>query len=242
MATSHAQLYDPQFVAALFDEMAATYGVVNYISSFGFCKRWREQCVAMADIQPGMRVYDLMTGMGECWPGIDAALSGDGELVALDISPTMCDRARTHIPSMRVPVELRQENMLRNDLPSGAADRVVSCFGLKTFAPAQRTTVANEIARILAPGGRFSLLEISVPPSPVLRLPFMLYLTRIIPHVGRLFLGNPDNYRLLGVYTKRFGHIGSFTQKLRAAGLVATSHDLFFGCATAVTGYKPTHS
>ena len=239
MAIQDDVLYDPQFVAGLFDEMAATYGIVNYLSSFGFCKRWREQCVGMANITPGMTVYDLMTGMGECWSSIGVALDGSGQLVALDISDTMCRRARAHVPRMDVPVRLRQEDMLQNDLPSGQADRVVSCFGLKTFAPKQRTTVANEIARLLAPGGRFSLLEISVPSTPLLRLPYMVYLKKVIPHIGRAFLGNPDNYRLLGIYTERFGHIQPFVQKLRRAGLVATPHELFFGCATAVTGYKP---
>jgi len=239
MAVQHSRLYDPQFVAGLFDEMAETYGLVNYISSFGFCKRWRERCVAMADIAPGMTVYDLMTGMGECWPSIDAALEGAGRVVALDISSTMCRRAHTHIPQMEVPVQLLQQNMLQNTLLSGQADRVVSCFGLKTFSSEQRATLADEIARLLVPGGRFSLLEISVPPAPVLQAPYMFYLKHVIPQIGQLFLGNPDNYRLLGVYTERFGQIDPFVQKLRNAGLVPMRHRLFFGCATAVTGYKP---
>jgi demethylmenaquinone methyltransferase/2-methoxy-6-polyprenyl-1,4-benzoquinol methylase len=239
MAAPHQGLYDPQFVADLFDEMAETYGAVNYISSFGFCKRWREACVAMADINPGLTVYDLMTGMGECWPSIGSGLQGSGRLVALDISPTMCRRARTHIPQMDVPVQLHEQDMLQNTLPSGQADRVVSCFGLKTFSPEQRATLADEIARLLIPGGRFSLLEISVPPAPVLRAPYMFYLKYVIPQIGQLFLGNPDNYRLLGVYTERFGQIDTFVHQLQEAGLVPTRHRLFFGCATAVTGYKP---
>jgi len=59
------QIYEPQFVASLFDEMSATYGITNYISSFGFCERWRRQPLEVTRLQPGMLVVDLMTGMGE---------------------------------------------------------------------------------------------------------------------------------------------------------------------------------
>lgn len=60
----------PDHVRRLFGEMAATYGVVNLASSFGFCHRWRRQCVSFAPIEQGMAVFDLMSGMGELWPGI----------------------------------------------------------------------------------------------------------------------------------------------------------------------------
>lgn len=90
-------LYNPRYVQSLFDEMSQTYGLVNYISSFGFCKRWREQCVAQVALQPGMTVYDLMTGMGECWLPIRRQLHGQGQIAGLDFSPEMCRRARAHI-------------------------------------------------------------------------------------------------------------------------------------------------
>ena len=61
-------IYDPSYVRRLFDEMAGTYGLVNVISSFGFCIRWRRQCVDQMPIVAGSRVVDLMTGMGELCP------------------------------------------------------------------------------------------------------------------------------------------------------------------------------
>ncbi|PEN06218.1 hypothetical protein CRI93_10345 [Longimonas halophila] len=236
--TTH-RLYDPTFVSGLFDEMAATYGVVNYISSFGFCKRWRLQCVDLAGIEPGHTVYDLMSGMGECWPRIDTHLQGCGALVGLDISPVMCSRAKSQAERVDVPTSVVRDDVLTNTLPTASADRVVSAFGLKTFSPAQRETLAREVARVLKPGGRFSFLEISVPPSALLRIPYLLYLRAVIPHIGHLFLGNPANYRLLGIYTTRFGTSRSFYQKLAAQGLKVRYQRFFFGCATGVTGYKP---
>jgi len=195
--------------------------------------------VDRADIQPGHSVCDLMSGMGECWPRITHQMRGRGTLAGLDISPVMCARAREQAKRTSLPVTIMQEDMLSNTIPSASADRVVSAFGLKTFSPAQQQVVAREVARILKPGGRFSFLEISVPPAALLRIPYLFYLRAVIPEVGRLFLGNPANYRLLGVYTTRFGTSRAFQQMLNAAGLITRYRRFFFGCATGVTGYKP---
>ena len=180
-----------------------------------------------------------MSGMGECCPRITHHMKGRGTLTELDISPVMCARARDQAERVPVSASVVQQDMLDNPLPSASADRVVSAFGLKTFSPAQQQVVAREVARILKPGGRFSFLEISVPPAATLRISYLFYLKKAIPRIGRLFLGNPDNYRLLGVYTTRFGTSRAFQQMLHAAGLSTCYRLFFFGCAMGITGYKP---
>lgn len=233
-------IYDSQFVVGLFNEMSATYGTVNIISSFGFCLRWRRQCIALTDIRPGHTVYDLMSGMGECWNLIARRLDGRGQIAALDFCPEMCRRSepqRRHCPGIDVAVMC--EDVLSNTIPSASADAVISTFGLKTFSPAQMPILARETARILKPGGAFSFLEISVPRFAPLRWLFMFYLCRVIPLIGWALLGNPDNYRMLGVYTSNFADTGETARCMRAAGLDVREHSFFFGCATAVSGTKP---
>ena len=186
-----------------------------------------------------MTVYDLMTGMGECWHLIHRSLGDDGRLVALDFSPEMCRRAaarRDRLPGLEV--EIVEEDFLANSLPSSAADCVVSAFGLKTFSDRQKAVAASEIARLLKPGGVFSLLEISVPSRALLRGPYLFYLKRVIPRIGRLFLGNPDNYRLLGVYTEAFRDASRMGRLLAEAGLEVEHRSFFFGCATGLRGRK----
>lgn len=234
-----SELYNPTFVRSLFDEMSRTYGVTNYISSFGFCKRWREQCVAQVPIRPSMTVYDLMTGMGECWRPISRQLHMHGHLIALDFSPEMCRRARSHIVDFQpLNPQVVEEDVLLNTLEPASADCIISTFGLKTFSDDQQQALAQEIARLLRPQGTFSLLEISVPSSPLLRMLYMFYLKYVIPVIGKLLLGNPDNYRLLGVYTARFGNCRNMAAYLHAAGLHVEYKQFFFGCATGLVGTK----
>jgi ubiquinone/menaquinone biosynthesis methyltransferase len=235
-------LFKADFVRDLFNEMSATYGTTNLVASFGFSHRWRKHCVEQADIQSGMTVYDLMSGMGECWPLINQKLVDKGKLVALDFCPEMCRKAearKSSIPNLNTT--LLQEDFLQNSIPSSSADRIVSSFGIKTFSDDQKAIVAQEIQRILKPDGIFSLLEISIPKNKFLRFLYMLYLKNIIPLIGKLFLGNPENYRLLGIYTEHFQNssmMGSFLEKV---GLDVEHQSLFLGCASNLVGKKPTN-
>ena len=231
--------YEPAFVRSLFDEMAQTYGIVNLISSFGFAARWRKQCIRRIAIRPGSTVVDLMTGMAELCPDLASRVGGSGAIQAIDLSPEMCRRARQQVHRCRCPVEIIEGDVLRSDLGTASADIVVSSFGLKTFSARQMGHLAEQIVRILKPGGRFSLLEISVPPNRWLRWPYMFYVRRVIPFIGRAFLGNPENYRMLGVYTEAFGNCATMKEECARVGLVAEEKSYFFGCATGVFGHRP---
>jgi demethylmenaquinone methyltransferase/2-methoxy-6-polyprenyl-1,4-benzoquinol methylase len=58
----------------------------------------------------------------------------------------------------------------------------------------------------------------------------MFYVSRIIPFIGRLFLGNPDNYRMLGVYTQEFNNCRRMTDALQDVGLEVDYREFFYGC------------
>jgi len=235
------QLYDSHFIRSLFNEMSQTYGIVNMISSMGFTRRWRRQCLNIIPIVRGARALDLMTGMGELCPGLSQKLGEKGHITAIDISPIMCRLAHKHgmNPNRRCPTEVIEADALSCPLKECSSDVIVSSFGLKTFDKKQIQVLATEVARVLRPGGHFSFLEISIPPSKLLRWPYLVYLDFIIPIVGRLFMGNPDNYRLLGVYTRAFGNCREAQKAFEDVGLTVEYRSFFFGCATAICGSKP---
>jgi demethylmenaquinone methyltransferase/2-methoxy-6-polyprenyl-1,4-benzoquinol methylase len=66
----------------------------------------------------------------------------------------------------------------------------------------------------------------------------MFYLRYIIPLIGRIFLGNPDNYRMLGIYTERFNNCSGMADALKHAGLEVEYRSFFFGCASGLRGRK----
>jgi ubiquinone/menaquinone biosynthesis C-methylase UbiE len=163
-------------------------------------------------------------------------LPATARVIGVDISPEMA--RRTH-REWHFPVEVLVTDVLAWDPRTAFADVVVSSFGLKTFDREQQRRLAQTVAQLLKPGGSYSFIEISVPHFLPLRAVYMFYLKRVIPLVGRVLLGNPDCYRMLGVYTQAFDNATHFAGCLREAGLEVVPVSHFFGCATGVRGFKP---
>lgn len=233
------EIYSFEYLKTLFNEMASSYDRVNYITSFGFSWRFRRQFIERAGLAPGQAVCDLMCGRGECWRFIVDRI-GDGSLVAIDLSPGMLEGARTrlrHYAHKRIDVI--EGNALATGLAEGTIDRVLIAFGLKTLAPEFREGLAEELFRVLRPGGRVSLIEMSEPKGWVLRPLFMWYLKRAVPIVGRILLGNPRNYSMLGIYTERFQGCAPVVEVMRRAGFDAELVSYFHGCATGIVAQKP---
>ncbi len=235
----NVNIYDTDYIEQLFDEMSQTYDRVNNLSSFGFSERWRKQFVKSVHIRPGMTVCDLMCGMGECWLALAASLGPQGQVMALDMSQGMlngAERRKARFPDLNI--QLLKQDVLESTLPDACADALICSFGLKTLTDAQKEQLAAEIKRLLKPGGTFALVEISVPNGWLFKGLYMFYLQRIVPIIGRLLLGNPDNYRMLGIYTEQFGDCRGMMTALVNQGLQVEYHQYFYGCATAVSGVK----
>jgi ubiquinone/menaquinone biosynthesis C-methylase UbiE len=228
--------YDAESVRTLFDEMASTYGYVNLVSSFGFTARWRDQAVDGLPLKTAQCVLDLMSGMGELWHSLSKVLPASARVVGVDLSPEMARRTRRE---WRFQFEVSVADVLTWEAPAEFADVVVSSFGLKTFDRQQQRLLARKVAQLLKAGGSYSFVEISVPPFLPLRSLYMFYLKRLIPLIGRMLLGNPDCYRMLGVYTEAFDNTSHFASCLQEAGLEVVLVSHFFGCATGVRGSKP---
>lgn len=248
-------IYDPAFVATLFDRCSARYRRWSAISSFGFISLWRRQCVArligqrqIARISNGQvgpsptaapQVVDLMAGTGEVWPHLLAALPR-ARITAIDISTRMHDEAVARLHQTHAHrITHQQANALDSDLPENSADLLIATFGLKTFDAAQQARLADQIARILRPGGSFALIEASDPKGWALRPLYRLYLDRVLPLVEWLFLKGAQDFMMIGTYTANFGDCRHMEQALRAAGLTVSFKRHFFGCATSVAGTKP---
>ena len=231
--------HEDEFVRNLFDRMGPSYAVMNVVSSFGFSEFWRWQCVRNAGVQEGSTVCDMMAGSGECWKHLPRNLS---RIIGVDFSDFMCERQRRRQEQMQRPIDIRCGNATSTNLDDGSVQHVISAFGLKTLSDQALVEFAGEVARVLQPGGTFSILEISVPPSRLLRKAFMGYIGLVIPLLGRVCLGGIDCYRYLGEYTQAFGDVSAAREHFEEAGLEVEKRNHFFGCATSLVGRKPPHA
>jgi len=233
------EIYETKFVEKLFDKMSSSYANMNYITSFGFSERWRRQCIAEIEIDKGKTVVDLMTGMGECWKHILKKTDNDSKLIGLDFSTEMINRAKKNKKKFKKStIEILKENVFENSIANETADFVVSGFGLKTFNDEQLKKLAIEINRILKPNGKFSLIEVSVPNSTFLKPFFMFYLKHVIPVLGKLFLGSPDTYKMLGVYTAEYRNSKNVYQIFNNLKFEVEYIEYFYGCASGIKGRK----
>lgn len=234
-------IYEPEFVKKLFDKMSSSYSRMNYITSFGFSDRWRKQCVEEIKIEKGKTVVDLMTGMGECWKHILKNSDNNSKLIGIDFSTEMINRAeKNKVKLKKSTIKILKENIFENSISNETADFVISGFGLKTLDNEQLGKLANEIDRILKPNGKFSLIDISVPKSKILKPIYMFYLKNIIPMFGKVFLRNSETYRMLGVYTEKFGNSKNVHKIFNRPEFKVEYVEYFYGCASGIKGGKIT--
>ena len=234
------EIYEPKFVEKLFDKMSRSYSKVNYVTSFGFSERWRRQCVEEIEIENGKVVIDLMTGMGECWKHIlKKCNNNESKLISLDFSTEMINRAEKNKKKFNnYNIEILKENVFENSIKNKTADYVISGFGLKTFNDEQLEKLATEIDRILKPNGKFSLVDVSVPKSSILKPFYLFYLKNIIPIMGKLFLGSPETYKMLGIYTQEFINSKNVEKIFSKFNFEVEYVEYFYGCASGIKGRK----
>jgi len=194
----------------------------------------------MGDLPPNASGYDLMAGTGEVWPHLLKAQPGVEKITAIDISSGMYEKAMDRLHQMRQhKIEFIRDNILDSELANSNTDFVISTFGLKTFNMEQMETLAKLIARILKPGGKFSLIEASDPKGWILRPLYLFHLKIVLPVIEKIFLRGATDFRMIGIYSTNFGNARAFADLLREQGLSVQYQSYFFGCASGVSGYKP---
>ena len=171
-------------VQAMFDTIAPRYDLVNRVMTFRMDVGWRRRTVRDLGLAPGSLVVDLASGTGDlCHDLTRASLRP----VAVDLSFGMLDHATHRFPRV-------QGDGLTLPFATGSVDGVVCGFALRNFVALP--PVLAELARIIRPGGRIALLDVSVPANPLLRMGHGIYFGRVVPLIGGL-LSDGAAYRYL---------------------------------------------
>jgi demethylmenaquinone methyltransferase/2-methoxy-6-polyprenyl-1,4-benzoquinol methylase len=184
-------------VRAMFDRIAGVYDLMNSAMTAGLHHHWRERAVDLAGVGPGDRVLDVATGTGDLAIALDRRMGPGGEVIGSDFSEGMLARARAKAPHLRF--EWGDAEQLAYPDDHFAAATVG--FGARNFDDLRRGL--SEMARVVAPGGRVVVLEITTPHKPPLSWFFSLWFDRLVPALGRL-AGDSDAYTYLPSSVKRF--------------------------------------
>ncbi len=181
-----------------------------------------------------------MAGTGEAWPHLLRQRPHVSSITAVDISTGMHRRAIDRLHRHRShKIRFIEDNVFDSALPENSADFVISTFGLKTFNDAQHRRLARLVARVLKPGGVYSLIEASDPKGWILRSAYLFHLRRVLPLIERVFLSGAQDFAMIGEYSTNFGDARNIADYLREEGLDVQYNKFFFGCATGVSGRKP---
>jgi demethylmenaquinone methyltransferase/2-methoxy-6-polyprenyl-1,4-benzoquinol methylase len=199
-------------VRAMFDRIARVYDLMNSLMTAGLHHRWRERAADLAAVGPGGRALDVASGTGDLAIELARRVGPTGTVVGSDFSEAMLDRAREKSSA----VTWEWANALELPYPDDGFDAATVGFGARNFADLDRGLA--EMARVVRPGGRVVILEITTPQRPPLSTFFSIWFDRIVPALGKL-AGDPDAYAYLPSSVKRFPAPDALAGRMDAAGL-----------------------
>lgn len=203
-------------VRAMFDAIASRYELVNRLMTFGLDSRWRRRAVADLRLPTSSVVLDVAAGTGD----FTRELNRQGHhAVATDLSFGMLDAGRA------MPQRV-QANAAALPFRSAGFDGVTCGYALRNFSDLAGTF--DEMARVLRPGGRISLLEVAEPRSGLWRAGFRLWFRRVVPFIGSL-LSDRAAYHYLPQSTAYLPESDEIVAMLNRSGFSAVNHRRVMG-------------
>jgi demethylmenaquinone methyltransferase/2-methoxy-6-polyprenyl-1,4-benzoquinol methylase len=196
----------------MFDRIASFYDVMNSVMTAGLHHRWRARAADLAAVGPGSRALDVATGTGDLAVELARRVAPGGEVIGSDFSEEMLALARRKAPELR----FEWGNALELPYPDGRFDAATVGFGARNFSDLDRGL--REMARVVRPGGRVVVLEITTPQRPPLSTFFRVWFDRIVPLLGRL-TGESLAYSYLPSSVRRFPAPEGLAAAMERAGL-----------------------
>jgi demethylmenaquinone methyltransferase / 2-methoxy-6-polyprenyl-1,4-benzoquinol methylase len=209
-------------VRTMFDRIAPVYDAMNRLMTAGLDRRWR-RLTARAVVRPGDRVLDVCCGTGEL--AVACAAEG-GRVTGLDFSERMLERARRKSGA----VEWVAGDAVA--LPFGVEefDAATVGFGVRNVPELERALA--ELRRVLRPGGRLAILEITRPRG--LLAPFYrLWFDVLVPALGKVLPGG-SAYTYLPASVRRFPGPDELAALIESAGFRAVRYRLLAGGIVAL--------
>jgi demethylmenaquinone methyltransferase / 2-methoxy-6-polyprenyl-1,4-benzoquinol methylase len=209
-------------VRRMFDRIAPVYDAMNRLMTAGLDQRWRRITVERV-VRPGDRVLDACCGTGDL--AIAASRRG-GKVTGLDFSERMLERARSKDPS----IEWVPGDMLALPFTSASFDAATVGFGIRNVDDLEAG--ARELRRVLRPGGRLGILEITQPTGALAPF-YRVWFDRVIPSLGRVLPGGAA-YTYLPASVRRFPPPAELASLLELNGFEDVRFERFAGGIVAL--------
>jgi len=217
-------------VRTLFSEIAPRYDLLNHLLSLNVDRAWRRKAIDRLEWErePAGTYLDTCAGTFDLSLELAGREGFDGRVVGSDFAHPMLVEGLPKLGDS--PVSSVCGDSLRLPFADGTFHGATVGFGARNLADLDQGF--REMYRVLRSGGRFVILEFTVPPNRLVRAGYMLYFTRILPVVGRLVSGHPWAYSYLPESVKEFPGPDGLVERLRAAGFAEAGYALLtFGIA-----------
>lgn len=226
-------------IREMFDGIAPSYDRLNHLLSLGVDRLWRKRSLKAIVDGTQQQILDVACGTGDSTIAIAAAAAPGSVVTGVDISEGMMSLLMRKAAREGVHDRIR---LLRADaeaLPfdEAAFHRVNCAFGVRNFE--RKDLALSEFHRVLKPGGKAVVLELSVPDKRFLRRLYDLYFLHVLPWVGGVISGNKAAYRYLPASVHAFPAPESFCDLMQDAGFSDVYFKSFtFGLCRMYVGTK----
>jgi demethylmenaquinone methyltransferase/2-methoxy-6-polyprenyl-1,4-benzoquinol methylase len=218
----------------MFSAIADHYDLMNRVMTFGMDARWRKQAAELAQLRPGDAALDVATGTGDLAFELYQDVAPHGRIVGVDFVKPMLEIARRKARIRQLPVEYVLADALDLPFRTDTFGAVTCAFGIRNMD--DRPAALREMVRVVKPGGKVVILEMTPPENPLARA----YMDQVVPRLGALIASAREAYSYLPASAEAFPPPQEFGRMLQAAGLRGVTYRLLnFGTVALHWGTKP---
>jgi ubiquinone/menaquinone biosynthesis methyltransferase len=218
-------------VRTMFDRIAGRYDLMNSVMSAGLHHRWRSRAADLSGVVPGDRALDVCCGTGDLALELKRRIGGQGSVVGLDFSDPMLELARQKAAETDLPVDYVRGNALELPFEDASFDAATVGFGIRNVVDLEAALA--EMGRVVRPGGRVVILEITTPERPPLSWFYSIWFDRIVPLLGAVS-GERDAYSYLPDSVRRFPPATGLAKLMAESGLGGIRYLVLAGGIVAI--------